>query len=435
MKKTTFAIIQALILILLVHSLSDRLIAKTDKYRISWGEDPAHEATIGWNQMGKKSAELFIGTTDEQKNHLKYPTKLQATVKREYKDMHNHFVKLKKLKPDTAYFFIIKDADSTSRRFWFRTAPNVAKPFTFIAGGDSRNNRKAFQNGCKLVAKLRPLFILFGGDYTASSRADQWKNWLDDWQLTISSDGRIYPIIPSHGNHEKKTVVYEMFDTPRKESFFKTSIGNGMIDFWTLNSEIKGPVFAEQKKWFEKSIKKSQAHWKIAAYHKPMRPHTRSKKEGEAMYDNFANTFYNNGLDLAIESDTHMVKQTYPIKPSSKAGNDEGFVTDKKGTVFIGEGSWGAPKRPANDNKSWTMASDSFYQFKWIIATPKEMLIRTVKFDNVDNVVPATEKNLMKPPKNIKFWQPKTGEVLRLPFDKNHPTYKAVTEKKTRKIG
>ena len=62
-----------------------------------------------------------------------------------------------------------------------------------------------------------------------------------------------------------------------------------------------------------------------------------------------------------MESDAHLVKSTWPIRPSTDADNEEGFIRDdKNGTVYVGEGCWGAPLRGADDNKSWTRDSDSF---------------------------------------------------------------------------
>jgi hypothetical protein len=124
-----------------------------------------------------------------------------------------------------------------------------------------------------------------------------------------------------------------------------------------------------------------------------------------------------------------MVKQSYPVRPSTKRGSYENFIRDdEKGFVFIGEGSWGAPARPADDDKPWTMASASFHQFKWIQAFPDELLIRTVKFDNADAVVPHPKKTRFrktqfKEPKNMVFWEPESGKVLRLPFNEKHHSY------------
>jgi len=83
------------------------------------------------------------------------------------KGMNNHFVRLSNLTPDTKYFFKINDSQGSSKVYSFQTAP--ASPYTrlsVIAGGDSRNHRAGRINANKLVGKLRPHFVMFGGDMT-----------------------------------------------------------------------------------------------------------------------------------------------------------------------------------------------------------------------------------------------------------------------------
>ena len=344
--------------------------------------------------------------------------------------MTNQFVRLENLEPDTAYYFVICDSEGVSRRLWFRTAPADPQPFTFIAGGDSRTNHEPRRQGNKLVAKLRPLFVLFGGDYSDWGSPEQWAAWFEDWQLTISEDGRIYPVIATHGNHENADMqmMSKLFDTPHPDQYYSLGIGGDMMRIWMLNSELeyKDPgKIAEQNAWIESDLPKyPDVRWKIASYHRPMRAHTAKKKEGVNRIAWWAELFHTQGVDLVIESDTHMVKRTYPIRPSNEEGSYEGFIRDDEtGTVFIGEGSWGAPKRPTNDDKPWTMASASFYQFKWIHARPEELLIRTVCFDGIDTVAALTDRNRFDEPEGMMFWEPESGKVLRLPFDTNHPSY------------
>ena len=83
----------------------------------------------------------------------------------------------------------------------FKTAPAGDAKFSFCAGGDSRNHRDARQNANRTVAKLRPLFVCFGGDMINRSTPGEWADWLDDWQLTTGEDGRMMPIIAARGNH------------------------------------------------------------------------------------------------------------------------------------------------------------------------------------------------------------------------------------------
>ncbi len=111
--------------------------------------------------------------------------------------MKNHFVDLSGLKPATAYYFIIKDSEGTSERFWFKTFPNDPKePLSIIAGGDSRINQTTRQKANKMVAKLRPHAIIFAGDMTDQDSGMEWINWFNDWQYTIiGKKGWIYNLI------------------------------------------------------------------------------------------------------------------------------------------------------------------------------------------------------------------------------------------------
>jgi hypothetical protein len=399
-------------------------------YRLSWRSDPATSVVIAWNQVSGVDPEVCYDTVDHGKKAIAYRFRQSPDRIEDYRGMSNHFVRLENLEPDTAYYFTICDSEGVGQRLWFRTAPDAAKPFTFIAGGDSRTNPEPRKEGNKLVAKLRPLFVLFGGDYTGVGNPEQWKEWFQDWQLTISEDGRIYPIIATHGNHENADLqmMDKLFDTPNTNQYYSVGIADNLMRIWVLNSELeyKDPdKVPGQQEWIETDLQSyPDAQWKVATYHRPMRPHTAGKTEGENRIASWAQLFYDHGIDLVVESDTHMVKRSYPVRPFEGEGSYENFIRDDaKGMVFIGEGSWGAPTRPTNDDKPWTMASESFHQFKWIQVLSEELLVRTVKFDNADAVVPLTEENLFDEPENMVFWKPETGKILRLPFDKNHASY------------
>ena len=93
---------------------------------------------------------------------------------------------------------------------YFHTAPDdPSTPITFIAGGDSRNNRSARKRLNLLAGQMQPLAILFSGDMTDMCTAREWQQWLDDWQLTITSDRRLIPIIAARGNHETSNSILE----------------------------------------------------------------------------------------------------------------------------------------------------------------------------------------------------------------------------------
>ncbi len=139
------------------------LSAATDKYRLSLRDDPSTTITIGWNQISGDRPIIYYGQNDHGADWKLYKDSVQVSRSVVFKGMRNQFVRLRNLKPNTAYFFVIKDEEDISRRLWFKTAPNDrSHRLSLIAGGDSRNYRGPRQNANKLVAKLRPNAVLFG---------------------------------------------------------------------------------------------------------------------------------------------------------------------------------------------------------------------------------------------------------------------------------
>ncbi len=214
---------------------------EVDFLRLSWRDDPSTTMVIGWNQVGGSDPEVRYDTEDHGRKASAYRMHQPPDRVVDYREMNNHFVRLENLKSDTAYYFVISDSHGVSRRFWFSTAPDTPKPFTFIAGGDSRSQPKFRREGNRLVAKLRPLFILFGGDYTGSGTPEEWDSWFTDWQLTISEDGRLYPIIATHGNHENKDMqmMDKLFDTPHPDQYDSIGFAGDLMRIWGLNSELE----------------------------------------------------------------------------------------------------------------------------------------------------------------------------------------------------
>ena len=446
--------------------------AYTDLYRLSWTDDPATTMTVGWRQLNANATALRVeyrvkgSLATWNPNTTVVTHNFQNTVHGTLDVLDNRFVKLTGLSPETDYEFRICDSDGCSVNYmWFRTAPNTPKPVSFVAGGDSRRessggfflNDQARKNGFKLVAKIRPLFVLFSGDYMNDGTFEEWLVWLNEWQLTQSSDGRMYPIVPSHGNHENDAaeMIQSIFNTedPAGYGFYGTygalSFGGDMMRIWTLNTELEpaspcdtdgvgysvvgattnSTVWNDQTNWLTNDLlANSSVNWKIANYHRPLRPHTSGKDEGCLRYDEWAPLFDLHDMDLAIESDTHMVKYTVPVKPNSGLGSDEGFIAAdlqnaEHGTVFIGEGSWGAPKRPKDDDKNWTLVSNSFWQFKLVQVDADNLFVRTVKFesDSYPNGLDQDVAELSQAAQDLDPYAMPAGLDLWAPFDGDGP--------------
>jgi hypothetical protein len=347
---------------------------------------------IGWDQQSGSRAVVYYGEMDHGQDYAAYPFN-RGTDKSVYaKGMYNKFSRLTGLDPDKIYYFVIKDSDSVSPRMLFKTAPNIRSEFSFIGGGDSRNNRTPRKNANRMVSKLRPLFVLFAGDFTASDTSDQWEKWLDDWQLTKGSDGRMFPIIATRGNHERNNdVLVNLFDIPSSKNYYALTFGEDLLRIYTLNSEISAG--GDQRRWLENDLLDNRdVLWKVAQYHKPMRPHTSRKSEGNDEYSNWAALFYSEKMNLVIESDSHTVKRTYPIKPDTGPGSDEGFKLDSKGT----------------------RASGRFNQVSWVHIRSETLEIRTIKVDTSLSADEVDDANPLHVPSGLDIWSPVGGPVVTL---------------------
>jgi hypothetical protein len=392
------------------------LFAAANKFRIVWETDPATSAIIAWNQVSGTNPVLLLDVNDYGKNADDYAVVKRPDLVSPAKSMKNHFVHLTGLRPNTTYYFLIKDSEGVSRRYFFVTAPTSPdERLSIIAGGDSRNFRDARQEANSLVAKLRPHFVMFGGDFTADDTDLEWQEWLDDWQLTIAKDGRMTPIIVTRGNHEESNrTITDVFGIKNANVYYAMSLGGNLLRIYTLNSMM--PAGGEQRDWLETDLRSNAGvSWKIAQYHHPMRPHTAKKSEKNDMVVHWASLFHKYGLNVAVECDAHCVKSTWPIRPSNGPGSHEGFIRDdESGTVYIGEGCWGAPLRENNDDKPWTRASGSFNQFHWIFVDKEKIEIRYVKTDGAEQVAEVNPCNIFLAPRGLNIWNPPAGDVVKI---------------------
>ncbi|MEM8953021.1 MAG: alpha/beta hydrolase fold domain-containing protein [Verrucomicrobiota bacterium] len=427
--------------LLILLALTSPLSAATDRYRVVWEQNPESTAIIGWNQINGKNPIVYYGPVDHGQNIEKYPHQTKATRREQYMGMDNRFATLSNLKPNTPCYFVIADDDSKSPRHWFLTAPDTPQSFTFIGGGDTKSDpdgRARGRNGNLMVSKLRPLFVCYAGDFTTNGlKAHEWKNWLADWsEDTTSEDGRVYPIVPVRGNHEPHPdILYRLFGLSDPKNYFAMNIGANLLRLYALNSEInvdpnikskrgdnQSPAAKAQTKWLINDLKANKnKKFKIAAYHKPLRPHTESKSENDYLYAAWSKPFHQHRLTAALEGDSHLHKITYPVRPASGPGHHQGFIRDdKNGTVFLGEGSWGAATRPDNDDKPWTLDSAQITQIKWFHVHPNRIELRTVLTENVAEIAAVTDEAPFSSPQNLELHEaPRYGKVLRLPFTLN----------------
>jgi len=424
---------------LLAFPFSADVFAGTQYYRLSYRDDPATTIVVGWCDNGiSVNAQVYYGTVDCGTNYLNYPLShgIDRSVENYY-GLNHQFARLTQLTPNTVYYFVVRDDQGISARMCFKTLPdNANTPVSFIAGGDSRTAipkeypdsmlcRPWRQDANRLVAKISPDFIAFSGDYVVlGSVLHCWKDWFDDWQLTITREGRLFPIIPTLGNHEANTDLYNLFDIPNASSYYSMSIAGNLLRIYTLNTDIK--CDSTQRAWLENDLQlhtgnANEPYWKFAQYHYPFAAHAGYPVNTE-MIDCWASLFQTYKINLVAESHAHIIKVTWPVITSSSAESDNGFIrNDSCGIVYVGEGSWGAPLRDLYTTYSpdaafkWTRNQEKMPGFQLVWVSKEKIEVRVIKFENVNNV---GQVGINDPPfslpSNIVLWNPSNGSVVTL---------------------
>ncbi|CAM4150967.1 pre-peptidase C-terminal domain-containing protein [Pseudoalteromonas byunsanensis] len=406
--------------------------AGSQYHRLIWDHSPKSQATIGFTPSGGSNHHVKYGTSTDEQNWTVQPVSASRTFDG---SLESQFVTLKNLSANTNIYYRVCDTQGCSEAFWFKTAPADNQAFTAIAGGDTRTGWTTRRQGNQLIAKIRPLFIMHGGDYTNANSVSEMKEYLQDWQLTFSDDiidginyRRIYPFVATHGNHEDDNyrTLCQVFgvdynqdgECTSSDTYGAFNVGT-LLRVYTLNSQYKNSGWSSyasaMNDWLAQDLSSqgSTAKWRSTQYHKPMYPHYSGKSDNTILHTWWADAFYNHAMNLVVESDTHINKLTQALQPTNNGFN----ATTSGGTVYVGEGSWGAPARSANDPKSWTIDLASIQQFKVLSVSSESLLVRTAQFDASADTLTRAQRaaDPLALPTNVNWWHAnEIGEVLTL---------------------
>lgn len=389
---------------LIINSLN----GATRRFRASYRTDPSTTISIGWDQYSGSSPILYYGMVDNGTNWNLYPLHATPILTTTDGGMNNTFVRLSGLVPNTIYYFVIKDSEGTGQRYSFQTiSNNSSQPISLICGADTRTGIDVRVVGFKLVAKLRPMAIIFDGDLTDSGTNAELQSWFDDWGYTIATDGRITPIVLAEGNHETGVVnISNLYDTPNdgniENNYHSLPFGGSLLRVYSLNSNI--PDLTAQTAWLKGQLISygKSTTWNFPQYHFPVRPLTSVKTNDQDEYSQWVPLFEQYNVKLVQEADAHVFSMTWPIKSSTASGNDQGFIRDDiNGIVYFGQGGWGAPLYAADNPKSWTRGYAAINQFMLVHFFTSSVDIYTIKLENEPNVPALTDQTRMTVPTQL----------------------------------
>jgi hypothetical protein len=343
-------------------------------FRVMWMEDPAHKAVISWTTTAPGERHVVhYDTQPRERKPADYAQRREAlpTFKFTMEEADAgtpegwaHHAFLEDLEPATTYYFTIESDGMLSREFHFVTAPDDGRPVKVLFGGDSRRPPALGQPHLprrevnRLIAELaekEPDIVAFahGGDYCSRAEWRFMSDWLSDHELTITKAGRILPIIPARGNHDRHVGFEEIFHWPgRTHDFHYTTLLSDRVALLTLNTEIS--VAGDQRAWLEAELQRQRSvpgRWIAAQYHRPAYGSVKSYEGGEPLRLHWVPLFEQFQIDLVCESDHHMLKRTVPIFADKH--------DPERGIVYIGDGGLGVPQR-VPDGTRWYLKSPGF---------------------------------------------------------------------------
>lgn len=176
-----------------------------DRVVLTWASDPATSQSVTWrtdDTILAGVAEIAIANANGRA--LK-PARFNAQTTPFTSDInvaHYHSLTFENLTPDTLYAYRVGDGVNWSEYFHFRTASDLAQPFSFIYFGDAQNDlkthwsrvfREAFRDA------PRAAFTLHAGDLINEDAYDaEW----GEWHGAPAWVNGTLPVIATPGNHE-----------------------------------------------------------------------------------------------------------------------------------------------------------------------------------------------------------------------------------------
>lgn len=343
-------------------------------HRVLFMDDPSTKASIAWTT----SDELFefhrvhwdtqprggdpanyAFRTDQVRSH---PYTL-VSDDRDNRIPQNigHSVLLEELEPATTYYFIVVSGPHVSREFHFVTAPADERPFKLLFGGDSRRGPKwpavheERRRVNRLVASLveqHPEVVAFvhGGDFCAKAEWTFLTDWLSDLELATTPSGRLLPIIPARGNHDRQVGFEEVFHWPgRKTNYYYATELSKRLVLITLNTEMSHG--GDQRDWLAATLARYRASGPrqiLVSYHVPAWGSVKDFAQGASQRQHWVPLFEEHRVDLVLESDHHSLKRTLPIYQERH--------DPERGIVYIGDGGLGVPQRDPDPSR-WYLQS------------------------------------------------------------------------------
>ncbi len=347
--------------------------------RLVWREKPSSEVVVAWStSLSGSTHQVYFDTQSRggQLSFYRFKTSSSQDGKYDASASFYHHTLLQGLTASTTYYFVAVSDGAASQEYHFVTGPADQREFKIMYGGDSRSNRTNRQRVNDMIrsrveSDAGILAFAHGGDYIEDGQSfTQWNEWLDDFQRTVTSDGRMLPLVPARGNHEASGPLFgQVFAFPgRNGDNYYVSAFSPQVAFIVLNSNASQA--GDQRTFLREELTRhsKSSRWILASYHEPAYPAVKSP--GGAL-EHWVPLFEEFNVDLVCESDGHVLKRTLPMRAGKPSSN---------GIVYVGEGGLGVDQRTPNSASYLAMAR-SAHHVQILTFRPDKILYQAVTLD------------------------------------------------------
>jgi hypothetical protein len=358
--------------------------------RLSWTDDPRTTMTVmAQTAAPTTNSGVEYGTTKQLGQRVaakraSYP----------YETGVLHEATLRGLKPNTRYFYRVvtgrQGATAATDVADFRTAPDGAENFTFVACGDHGTSDMSRRNIERMVAE-KPAFGLVLGDLSyANGKQPVW----DEWFQLVEPFTRAFPLMTALGNHENEGK--ELKDEANRYSAYLTRFALPGPETWyyfdyagarfvSFNSDdYRNP---EQLKWFEQTLKDARGdeavRWLIVFQHHPLYSSNVERLNNVGLINTVRKILDDHKVDLLLAGHNHNYERTYPLRDINPTTAEKSNYRRGEGVIFVTSGGGGkslynfTPDQPA-----FTAYREKVYHYLRVKASATALRVEAVRTED-----------------------------------------------------
>ncbi len=316
------------------------------------GSNPRTSVWVNWNTNNAAQSRVAYGTSSSALNDT-----ASSSGTTEF-----HHVLLDNLNPGTVYYYKVLPSGNVK---YFRTFPNSADSFNFIAFGDTRDGDNPHEQIMNRMWSYDFVLVTHSGDLVGSGSS--WSDWTTFFNIedTVISYKQFLPAV---GNHESPFTQFDsLFKLPEGSNNNYYSLDYGNAHFVVLNTEMNSSGISAESTWLVNDLQaannNSNIVWKFANFHRP--PYS-SGPHGSAsdIRAKWCPVLEEYGVDIVFNGHDHLYERSIDIN----------------GTVYIVTGGGGAPLYNG-DSSWWTAYSEGTYHFCLIEIRDDDLLLKAIKRD------------------------------------------------------